>query len=402
MKVQDHPPIHLTYCLNVHPGQTWSECLATIDNYALKVRDKVAPDQPFALGLRVSNQASVELARPQRLREFRELLDTYNLYVFTINGFPYGQFHGTAVKEDVYRPDWQSPERRDYTIRLADILAELLSKGMPGSISTVPCTYKQWIQTDRQVETMIEMLAETAAHLARLRERTGKDICLALEPEPDCYLETTAEVIDFFAGPLARHGAQRLTGLGYSHSDAEHLLRRHIGVCFDTAHAAVAFEDPATSLAQLTRAGIRIGKVQLSSAIHLAPTPQSLEQIETFCDEIYLHQVKAIAADGRAVSHRDLSDAIQAAAADGGETQWRVHFHVPLYWDKAGPLKSTSKLLTGPFAEMLRAGAADGIEIETYTFDVLPDELRCADAAESIAREYRWVLRNVLGTSQTA
>jgi len=397
MKLQKDPPIHLTYCLNVHRGRTWAECLAAIDDCALKVRDKVAPDQPFALGLRVGNEASLELARPERLREFRELLDARNLYVFTINGFPYGQFHDTAVKEDVYRPDWQSPERRDYTIRLAEILAELLDEGMPGSISTVPGSYKRWIETDRQVRAMAEMLAQTAAHLARLYERTGRDICVALEPEPDCYLETTDEVIDFFVGPLARWAAQRLAGMGYSPARAERIWQRHVGVCLDTAHAAVAFEDPATSLSKLAAAGIRIGKVQLSSAVQLATGPQSLERIKAFCDEVYLHQVKAVAADGRAACYRDLPEALQAAAHGNAEAQWRIHFHVPLYWQQAGPLESTSKLLTGRFAEMLRAGVADGIEIETYTFGVLPDELRSTDVTESIAREYQWVLRNMLG-----
>ncbi|MCK4601679.1 MAG: metabolite traffic protein EboE, partial [Phycisphaerae bacterium] len=207
MKVQADPPLHLTYCLNVHPGESWAASFAAIRDHAVGVRDRVAPGQPFGLGLRLSARAANELAKPPAMGKFRKFLARENLYVFTINGFPYGQFHDTAVKTSVYSPDWRTPERRDYTIALADILARLLPAGVTGSISTVPCSYKPWIAGGRDVQLMAKMLCDVVAHLAELHRATGKEIAVALEPEPDCYVENTDEVIAFFAGPLAEYGA---------------------------------------------------------------------------------------------------------------------------------------------------------------------------------------------------
>ena len=382
MKVRNTPPVHLTYCLNVHPGQSWLENLQAVRQYALKVRDQVALGKAFGLGLRLGRSAADELSVPAAAEELKRLLRRENLYVFTINGFAYGRFHGAPVKESVYRPDWRTPERRDYTIILADVLAGLLPEGVSGSISTVPVSYKPWIHSADDVQQLCLMLRQTAEHLAGLRERSGRDISLALEPEPDCYIETTDEAIEFFTGPLA----ERLP--------EQH--RRHVGVCFDAAHLAVAFEDLPAALEKLAAADVRVSKVHLSSALRLRPTGENLQRLEAFCDEVYLHQVKVRTADGRIVSFRDLPEAIVALAAEPGAEEARVHFHVPLYFQAHQGLESTSPLLTGRFAEMLRAGATSHLEIETYTFAVLPDALKSAEVTESIAREYEWVLGNCL------
>jgi sugar phosphate isomerase/epimerase len=403
MLVQSTPPLHLTYCLNIHPGESWAENFEAIRAHSLRVRDRMANGKPFGLGLRLSAAAAGELGEPGALKEFREFLRRENLYVFTINGFPYGRFHGTAVKEDVYRPDWQDARRRDYTIRLADILAALLPDGVSGSISTVPGSYKAWITSPGQVEAMACMLADVAAHLAGIRSRTGRDICLALEPEPDCYIETTAEAVAFFGGPLLEHGRRRLS---------EDCLRRHVGLCLDTAHAAVEFEDLSASLRQLREAGVRVAKVQLSAALRLAPTPEALRRLEEFRDAVYLHQVKARGSDGAIRSYRDLPEAMSAQSETGDSphfpkrkkgtvpaapvpaapSELRVHFHVPLYCEPAAPLASTAGLMTEEFWRLLREGATSHAEIETYTFGVLPGALRAKDVTESICREYEWVL----------
>jgi hypothetical protein len=394
MQLRASPPIHLTYCLNIHPGETWEENLAAIQDKVLRVRHLVAAGRRFGLGLRLGARAAGELAQGDNLQRFAALLAAEDLYAFTINGFPYGQFHNTAVKQDVYAPDWRSDQRRDYTKLLADILADLLPNNIVGSISTVPGSYKAWARSTEDLRQIAWMLADAAVHLHVLHEDRGKEIILALEPEPDCLLETTAEAIAFYNGPLMDYGTQHLSRrLGITHAEGAALLRGHLGVCLDTAHAAVEFEPPGEALAQLRAAGVPVGKIQLSSALALAPTSEALAQLADFVDPVYLHQVKVRRTDGSIQSFADLPEALANPPAGG--TEWRVHFHVPLFFRVYAGLRSTSDLLSGTLPQQIRAGACSNIEIETYTFSVLPEFLRPGDVTESIAEEYRWVLENL-------
>ena len=377
MIVQFQPPLHLTYCLNIHPGETWAENFAAIREKAMKVKQRIAPDRPFGLGLRLSRAAADFLAARERRADVRKFLDDHGLYVFTINGFPYGQFHGTMVKENVYAPDWRTAERRDYTNLLADILADLLPDRVNGSISTVPGSFKRWITCESDVKAMVANLAACADHLA------DRNISLALEPEPGCFLETTDETIRFFS---------------------EHLpdrARRRLGVCFDTCHAAVQFENVTQSLQRYLDAGIRVAKVQLSAAVE-----ETADGLKRFSDSVYLHQTKATRADGSFAYWNDLSDALAdcgaqprsytkersgvAAGLRPAEIHFdslRSHFHVPLF---AG--NSTAAELTPEFFALLKRGATEHLEIETYTFDVLPTDLRARDVVDHIVNEYDWVL----------
>ena len=375
MKLSGKPPVHLTYCLNVHPGESWGENLEDIRTHALRVKAFLCPGASFGLGLRLGERAARELAEPTTLARFRDLLTEHDLYVFTINGFPYGTFHRTAVKSDVYKPDWRTVERRDYTNLLADLLAELLPEDVTGSISTVPGSYKSWVQTSDDRRRMLRMLSASAAHLAEIRYRTGREISLALEPEPDCVIENTDEALAFFA------------------EAPDETFRRHVGVCVDLCHLAVAFEDPADSMRRLVDAGVRVSKVQLSSALRCAPTDEAIAALAAFRDPVYLHQVKVRTADGAVLSYADLSEALERRAeACSPDEEWRVHFHVPLFLSAYGALESTRSLYTPELARMLTDGVSEHLEIETYTFDVLPEGLREPDVAESIAREFEWVL----------
>lgn len=183
--------------MNVHPGETWAQNMAAIRDMALAVRDRVCRDQPFGLGLRLSNAASLSLSEPSARNEFKTFLDEHSLYVFTVNAFPYGAFHDTRVKEQVYLPDWRESARRDYTIRVADILANLLPDSVSGSISTVPCSYRQWMRTREDTDAVVRNLMDTVIHLSNIERETGKTVHVGLEPEPDCYLETTNDIIHF-------------------------------------------------------------------------------------------------------------------------------------------------------------------------------------------------------------
>jgi len=98
--------IHLAYCTNVHRGGDWEETFQSLQEDVMRVRKEVSPDQPYAIGLRLSAQAAKDLSDSQRFLEFQRWLEVNQSYVFTIKGFPYGDFHGTRVKEQVYVPDW--------------------------------------------------------------------------------------------------------------------------------------------------------------------------------------------------------------------------------------------------------------------------------------------------------
>lgn len=391
MIVQPDPRVHLGYCLNVHPGETWPDVLTSIREKSLRVREQVAPGEPFGLGLRLSNQAARELVRSETLEAFKAFLCEHHLYVFTINGFPYGPFHGAPVKEQVYAPDWTTDERLDYTRILGMVMAGLLEEGESGSISTVPCSFKPWVTSPAQVGTIIEHLVLAVAHFAHIEALGGPELHLGLEPEPGCLLETTEEAVTFFKEHLWVLGREKLrTLLACSPEKSEALLRRHLGLCLDTCHVALQYEEVEGALAQLVAAGVRLSKVQLSAALETKATPDGLAALAPFVEPVYLHQVRARAADGQLRGWNDLPEAMAELGSDSESDELRVHFHVPLNWEGRGPLRSTSSAITTAFLESAVAAGARHFEIETYTFDVLPSGLAGAGVCDSIVGEFRW------------
>ncbi len=396
--------VHLTYCSNIHPGESWAEVRVNLDRHVVAVRDRLKPEGDFGIGLRLSARAAGELSVPAVLAEFRDFLRRQRMYVFTINGFPYGTFHGTRVKEDVYLPDWRDPERLRYTDQLADLLVDLLpdapsgEPAMEGSVSTVPGAFKPALGGPEDVALMVEHLLRHVAHLVALRSRTGKLVALALEPEPHCFLETVAEVVDFFAQHL--HGADAarrtmaLTGL--DHPAATRALHDHLGVCLDLCHAAVEFEDAADCIRRLDRAGIGIHKMQISAGLRLpALDPESLAALKRFDDPVYLHQVVQRCADG-IVRFADLPAALASLDGVAGDREWRVHFHVPIFLDRLAPFASTQSFVRDVLAIHREKAVSPHLEVETYTWDVLPEPFRSGSVDEAVARELAWV-RTELG-----
>ncbi len=394
MQIQNQSPLHLTYCLNIHPGETLAENLAAIRQHAVAVKQRLAPRRPFGLGLRLGAAAAAELRAPAARKKMRDELDALGLYAFTINGFPYGQFHGARVKENVYAPDWRTRERLDYTCLLADILADLLPEGLSGSISTLPGSFKPWIHKEADVRAMAQNLVACARHLAALRAKTGREIHVGMEPEPFCFLEMTDEVIKFFEGPLAAACAD---------AAERELVRRHLGVCLDTCHAALQFESPLDALRRYRAAGLRVSKIQLSAALEVVlaefrgnrnSRPEEVEALRAFDEPVYLHQTKARFKSGELLAWPDLSDALPAIAESGRLETVRVHFHVPLFWKGGAPLRSTAPDLSAEFFR--EACAATGhLEVETYTFAVLPETMRAAGVVDCIGRELEWVLQRL-------
>lgn len=389
---------HLTYCTNIHAGERWTQIDAALRRHMLAIKEQVSPEQPMGVGLRLSAAAAEDLREPHVLAELRTFLDESGLYVFTINAFPYGAFHGTRVKEQVYEPDWRDERRLRFTNGVAELLALLLPEGVEGSISTVPGAYKDKINGNGDVERMSELVLRHAAYLHVIAQETDRHVSLALEPEPCCFLETIDETIWFFNAhlfaPAAVETFGRLTGL--ASGPALEALRRHLGVCLDVCHASVEFEDPTECVARLAAAGIRVPKIQLSSALRVASVDaEAAELLSRFDDGVYLHQTVEVQA-GQLTRYRDLPDAFEALRGGRAGGEWRVHCHVPLFQADYGALQSTQ----APLAELLAAcrenALAPHLEVETYTWDVLPAEMRGSDVGSDIARELQWV-RSQLG-----
>jgi len=397
MRVEDD--LHLTYCTNIHPASGWHEVREQVDRCATELRRRLGADEPFGVGLRLSDAEARELLEGDRLESFGALLEERGLYVFTINGFPYGAFHGERIKDDVHRPDWRTDERVAYTKRLAEILAALAPEGVEPGISTNPLTYRHWkgVETAESMDQMVGGLVEVVVYLVRLRERGGPLVHLDVEPEPDGLLETTAELVEFFEGRMFEDGAERLAErCGRSKSRATEAMRRHLRMCLDTCHAAVQFESAESVVDRLEEAGVRIGKVQVSSALDLELADRPEERVETrralepFDEPVYLHQVVQRNRDGTFESFRDLGSALEAIDRPEAE-RWRIHFHVPVYRRAFEGLGSTRATIVEALDELEERRYTNHLEIETYTWDVLPDDEKL-DLVDSIEREYEWVL----------
>jgi sugar phosphate isomerase/epimerase len=359
----------------------------------------LAPDKPFGLGLRLSAAECGELLEGDRLAQFQDFLDTHNLYVFTLNGFPYGDLTIPSVKSRIFAPDWREKTRLRYTLDLIEILRQLLPAGAEGSISTIPLSYKAWITpADMQAWARITTnLVRVTARLARIREDEGKLIHLDLEPEPDGLLERSGEVTDFFRDWLLGGGAHLLAeNLQIDVRSARRLLLEHIRVCLDTCHLAVAHEDPALALSTLSDYGIGVGKVQITAGleVELSPEVEAQEavtrQLEPFTCSPYLHQVIGRNNGGHRVRFPDLAPALPHLAQDSGGP-WRIHYHMPLYVEKYQHLASTNADTRAVLALLQNQGFSRHLEIETYTWEWLPPDLKL-DLIDSLQREYLWVL----------
>ncbi|MEL7314205.1 MAG: metabolite traffic protein EboE [Cyanobacteria bacterium J06559_3] len=401
----DHRPYHLTYCSNIHPGEDWPTVFQNLQTYIPKLKHQLAPEDAFGIGLRLANAASEELLSGDALAQLQTWLTDQNCYVFTLNGFPYGGFHHQVVKDQVYAPDWSKGDRLSYTQRLIEILAALLPAGIDGGISTVPLSYKPWWQAARAHKAHIFEdsslhLAKIAAAMAQVEETTGKLLHLDLEPEPDALLENADEVIDFFQEWLLPTGQVYLQRQeGVSAETAEAWLRRYIRVCYDTCHFAVEFEDPAIALSKLQKAGIAIGKFQLSSAIRI-PIPADTAQRQTLCQHLepfaestYLHQVIEQRSSGFLNHYEDLGQALPALLTTDA-TEWRTHFHVPIFIEQYPPFASTQDHITAILHQLPQIPDCTHLEIETYTWEVLPADMK-QDNLASIQREYEWVLDTI-------
>ena len=481
----------LTYCSNIHAGESWAEVFEALKINIPFVKQAVCPEKPFGIGLRLSNAATKELLSNNQIAYFKQWLYDNDCYVFTMNGFPYGGFHNTTVKDDVYKPDWTSNERLSYTSNLIKVLEQLIPKNTEAGISTSPLSYKPWIIDSCNTIDMYEAasinLIKCVVELHQIRATTGKYIHLDIEPEPDCLLENSKETIAFFNNYLIPFGINHLTvTLNVTPEIARKIITDHITVCYDVCHFAVEFENHALALNAFTNAGIKIGKVQISSALKVVlddtqsyahpdpegrnrtnieidfeknsafahPNPEErsrtnieidfeknsafahpdhegrsrtnseidfeknsafahpdhegssrtnseidfeknkrngiLKQYQSFAESTYLHQT--IVKDKENKLHH-FSDLPQALAHFYNEqfVEWRTHYHVPVFMKSYNQLQSTQEDIIEVLALLKQHQFTNHLEVETYTWEVLPLENRLP-LNQSVVRELQWVV----------
>lgn len=391
---------HLTYCTNIHAGESWTDHFESLKKKFPLIKSQISVAQPMGIGLRLSHEASKDLQDKVKLEGFKDWLEENNAYVFTLNGFPYGDFHHAVVKDHVHVPDWTTVERLEYTITLFEILSKLLPEGMDGGVSTSPLSYRHWFSSDADsVKAMQVATGNIISVLEKLflfKKDRGVVMHLDIEPEPDGLLETGREFIDWYQNMLLPMARKELSLKHNLHEEEiSKVLREHICLCYDICHFAIGYESHQDVLEELANNKIRVGKIQISAALKsdLPADPDSKKLIAgafaAFNEPTYLHQVVARRNDNGLIRYRDLPDALEDIQNPDVE-EWRAHFHVPVFLEDLGLLKSTQNDIievlkiqgTNPFTNHL--------EVETYTWEVLPDKLK-VPIDQSISRELNWV-----------
>jgi hypothetical protein len=389
---------HFTYCTNIHPGESWDAHFAQLQQHIPAIKARVSPYRPFGIGLRLSNTASLELSKEPALNAFRNWLTEQDCYVFTMNGFPYGGFHHTVVKDQVHTPDWTTADRVFYTSRLFRLLSALLPEGMEGGISTAPLTYKLWHDGEEKQEEAIQNatlnIISIVQQLVAIHQGGGPLMHLDIEPEPGGILENSAEYINWFNDYLLPAALPMLKDkFGFTDEEATEKVKAHIQLCYDVCHFALVYEAPADVLKLMQEQGLKIGKLQISAALK-AILPADREPVinafRTFNEPTYLHQVIARTDNGY-LHYPDLPAALEDAA-NPDVREWRSHFHVPVFIDQYGLLSSTQSDIQTVLALQKATPFTAHLEVETYTWDVLPADLKLP-MDQSVSRELEWVLQ---------
>ncbi len=385
---------HLTYSTLVHPGDDWEQMWASLTTYVPKVKARLSPNGRFGVSLRLSANSAQTLVNSRAEREkLKKFLGDNDMYLYTVNAFPYGAFKGTVVKEQVYEPDWRSEERTQYTINVADVLADVTPADISPSIQSAPLGFKPRVTGSDVVASFTQHVIRVAAHLVGLEARTGRTVTLALEPEPYCFLETTDETVDYFTNHLYSGAAAAALAkmAGIPISEAHAALRRHVGVVFDICHQAVEYENIPEALQKLVNAGIPIFKLQEAAALHVPQVTQEIvDNLRRYSNTIYLTQTIE-KKDGRLTRFLNLEDAFAAWDKNPGPREWRTHFHVPVFLVELGPFRTTRFAIEDALRFHKAQPLSRQLEIETYTWDVLPESLKTGDIVDYVCRELEWV-----------
>lgn len=390
---------HLSYSTLVHPADNWGELWDSVTRYLPVVKRRLSPNKPFAVSLRLAKKSVAALtASPAERRKLKQFFDDNDMYLYTANAFPYGSFKGERVKEQVYEPDWRSDDRATYTMQVADILAEIAPAGVNPSIQTPPLGFKPRVTGPDVVQAYTDQVIRVVAYLVELQRRTGRTVTLAIEPEPACFLEKTTETIDYFNNHLYADAAvaDLARQADLSVPQARDALHRQLGTVYDICHQAVEFEDVVQSMKDLRANSIPILKFQIASALRIPDvTPEKVCALNAFDDPVYLHQTIE-KRNGTITHYLDIPDATAAYDGRSDGREWRTHFHVPVFLDDVGIFKTTRPDIQAALRYHASDPVSDQVEIETYTWDVLPASFKTGDIVEYVSREMEWVRDSLL------
>ena len=385
---------HLTYSTLVHPADDWEQLWKSVNTYLPQVKARMAPNQKFGVCLRTSAPSAAALsADPSKRADLKQFFADNDLYLYTANAFVYGVFKKQIIKEDVYEPDWRTEDRVEYTMQVASLLAHLAPDGIEPSIQSAPLGFKPRVTGEDVVEAYTTNVIRVVAHLVKLHKETGKVVTLGLEPEPRCFLETTDETVEYFTKTLfSGETAKRLAKLtGLNDADAAAAMRKHMGVVFDIGHQAVGFEHIPTSLQKLVDNDVQIVKLQEAASMYMpGVTQKTVDALQAFAKTIYLSQT-CQKKDGKTTWFMNLEDAFEDWYKNPGPRDWRTHFHVPVFLNDLGAFGTTRYALEEALAFHKKTPLSAHLEIETYTWDVLPDHLKTGDIVEYVCREMDWV-----------
>jgi sugar phosphate isomerase/epimerase len=385
---------HLTYSTLVHPADDWEQIWQSLNTYVPKVKERFAGNQRFGVSLRLSAKSAETLANSKVDRDkLRKFLDDQNMYLYTVNAFVYGHFKGNVVKEQVYEPDWRSEERTRYTMNVASVVADIAPADVLPSIQTSPLGFKPRVTGPDVVQSYTDNVLRVTKHLIELEAKTGVTVTLGLEPEPYCFLETTDETVDYFTNHLySGASAEKLAKIsGLPIAEAIAALRKHVGIVYDICHLAVEYEDITQSLQKLVDAGVPIVKLQEAAALHIPEVTQPIvDTLKRYAKTIYLTQTIE-KRDGKFTKYLNLEDAFAAWEKNPGPREWRTHIHVPVFLDDLGQFRTTRFAIADALKFHKQKPLSRHLEVETYTWDMLPDSLKTGDIVEYVCRELDWV-----------
>lgn len=233
-----------------------------------------------------------------------------------------------------------------------------------------------------------------AVFLEKLEEETGHHIHIDIEPEPDGLLENSDEVIAFYNNYLFPQAGNILLENRVKTLKIRKILSKISPDLLWYLPFFTRFWRARKTFAKFTENDILIGKIQISSALKIIFDPENKDQIweslERFDEATYLHQVTENR-DGKVITYPDLP-AILSEKDDFEEL--RAHFHVPVFLEEFQGLFSTQDYIIKTLDYLEEHQVTEHLEVETYTWEVLPESLKI-DLSSSIIRELQWVLERV-------
>lgn len=374
------------FCSNLLPQESLDDLLPALLTFAKGVRQQ--SEVPLlGIDLRLGLQAITQANQRSDLADWRQRFQEAGLVITTLNAFPLLPFQSDVVKDQAYRPDWGSTDRLKASIS-AIAIADQLSHEADEicTISTLPGSYRPWAEAEADPLTMARHLGQWVVAAWHHRQRGGRRVVLAIEPEPCCSWGSGAELAQFWQ-TYGQHTLSQVCQDLHSTIDGQTAINEHLACCWDTCHASVVFEDQAGAIAALSHLGLAPLKVQYSAAPGAAP-PLSAAGIAAlvaldeprFCHQVGIRDQASHITVLPDLSHLAAWHARLSAAEQQSLAAIRTHFHIPIHRDPDSPeLASTIADSRLGLAAALRHGARH-VSVETYTWS-----LRAAHGEDPIA-----------------